>query len=94
MFVFGPSIFKVYGRNRDLFIYFSVYMECNFADENKEQLSTSTSTLLLKKRSTFNYVVLTSFLVLSVIPAFLLIHKLQGCTLSVFHFFCFRNHSN
>lgn len=41
---------------------------------------------LLKKRSTFNNVVPISFLSLSAIPAFLLIHKLQGCTFSVISF--------
>ena len=48
MFVFGPYIFKVDGKRRDLFIYFSDYMVCNFANENKEQLSTLT--LFIKKK--------------------------------------------
>ena len=36
MSVFGLCIFEIDGKKPDLFIYFSVYIMCNFASENKE----------------------------------------------------------
>ena len=36
MCVFCARIFQIEGKKRDLFIYCSVYIVCNFANKNKE----------------------------------------------------------
>ena len=77
---FWCMYFFLDGKKRDFFIVFSVCIVCNFVNDNKDLPSIT--------------VVPTSFLSLSFIPVFFLTHKLQGCSLSVFFFFLFRNHNN
>ena len=38
MCVFGPCSFQIDGKKRDFFIYFSVYMVCNFANRIESYL--------------------------------------------------------